>query len=673
MDNRLSISDWMRTARLALLHSGPDGVRVEPLARALGVTKGSFYWHFRDRADLLEALLAEWEAEASLLSDAIGSSNPAADLRKILLEVERRTHASERGEWPSDAAIFAWAAVDPIVAKRVNRGEVIRMKLLRELTGRPEVADLFYYAYQGLLHRRRRVPSAVADFTSLARLGLELLTGNTIIGGPTPAIAKEKAKQPASRKHGVSKGARRALVLLFAALSIQGCTTWRIIRWRDPLPNVQHRIFDERVVHHADSPFRFFVSPSPRTDLDTVMVRDVDGQMRRFDQYVANHRIRAFLVIRNDTVLYERYNGGVTDTTRWSSFSVAKSFTSALLGVALGQGAIRSLEDTMTSYLPEFNRNPAFNGITIRHLLAMGSGLAYTRTNGGLLHDLRSSDAHFYYTTDRVRSLLGMRREEPPGTRWAYKDSDAELVGLVLSRATGKTIAAQLEESIWRRIGTEHNATYSLDHRNGVENVSSGLNATARDYARFGRLYLNEGAWNGAQIISRDWVRRSTQLDTSRTEPEVVTWYRMQHNLYWWIPMHNWAAERDFFADGSRGQRIYVHPPTRTIIVQLAEDSNQDFPFRRIAHYLANEPYRYPRGIPGLVLEAARAYGADSARAVFLRLTAEMRTAPERYVMNEVGLLGVIETLRQEKRTDAADALLVLAEKTYRGSPRHDR
>ena len=136
--------------------------------------------------------------------------------------------------------------------------------------------------------------------------------------------------------------------------------------------------------------------------------------------------------------------------------------------------------------------------------------------------------------------------------------------------------------------------------------------------------------------------------------------------------MHNWAAERDFFADGSRGQRIYVHRPTRTIIVQLAEDSNQDFPFRRIAHYLANEPYRYPRGIPGQVLEAARAYGADSARAVFLRLTEEARIAPERYVMNEAALFNVIETLRDEGKTDAANAVLVLAEKTYSRSRRHE-
>src|SRR6266571_6104260 len=112
MDNRLSVSDWMRAARLALLHSGPDGVRVEPLARALGVTKGSFYWHFRDRADLLEALLVEWEEETSLLTEALGQAHPRAQLPAIVAELARRNLSSERGESPSDAALFAWAATD---------------------------------------------------------------------------------------------------------------------------------------------------------------------------------------------------------------------------------------------------------------------------------------------------------------------------------------------------------------------------------------------------------------------------------------------------------------------------------------------------------------------------------------------------------------------------------
>lgn len=173
MENRLDRSDWLRAARLALLHRGVEGVRVEPLARDLGVTKGSFYWHFADRSDLLETLLSEWEAEESLLSDA-QDENPNKALTYILEEVRRRTLASERGDWPSDVAIFAWAAVDPAIAKRVNRAEEKRMELLRGLAERPEVADLIYYAYQGFLLRRRRMPKAAKDFDLVARMAVEL-------------------------------------------------------------------------------------------------------------------------------------------------------------------------------------------------------------------------------------------------------------------------------------------------------------------------------------------------------------------------------------------------------------------------------------------------------------------------------------------------------------------
>ncbi len=174
-DTRLTRDDWLRAARLALLHAGPEAVAVEPLARDLRVTKGSFYWHFRDRGDLLETLLAEWEVETALLTKALRT----ADLREALVmiseELDRRNVASERGESPSDAAIFAWAAVDPEVARRANKAERERMRLLRDLTGQPELADLFYYAYHGFLLRRRRVPSAAGDLAIISRLGLALL------------------------------------------------------------------------------------------------------------------------------------------------------------------------------------------------------------------------------------------------------------------------------------------------------------------------------------------------------------------------------------------------------------------------------------------------------------------------------------------------------------------
>jgi AcrR family transcriptional regulator len=168
-------ADWLRVARLALLHQGRDGVRVEALARSLGVTKGSFYWHFRDRNDLLAGLLAEWEDEEELLVTALTATNRKDSIRAVFEEAGRRARTSERGDSPSDAAIFAWAMTDKSVARRVRKSEQRRMQLLRELLGDSDLADFFYYAYQGFLLRRRRVPEASADFETILATALRIL------------------------------------------------------------------------------------------------------------------------------------------------------------------------------------------------------------------------------------------------------------------------------------------------------------------------------------------------------------------------------------------------------------------------------------------------------------------------------------------------------------------
>ena len=625
----------MRAARTALLAGGPDAVRVEPLARALGVTKGSFYWHFGDRADLLEALLVEWEAETDVLTGALRTANPRGEMPAILAELDRRNVASEKGESPSDAAIFAWAATDAAVARRVHKVEAERMHLFRKVTGRKALADLFFYAYHGFLLRRHRVPEAAADFASIARLALKTFG----------------AERPRKRRRRAALAT--AVVAIGLALPLQSCTTWRIVRHRDPEAEKPAHIFPQRTVHRADAPFQFARAPQ-RADLDTITVRDVDFRLTPFARYLDAHHVRAFLVIRNDSIVYERYAEGYSDSTRSSSFSTAKSVTSALLGIALGTGAIASLDDPVTKYIPELQSREAFKGITVRHLLEMRSGFEYTRTNGSWWHDLRSDDAHFYYSTNVKASLAAQQRQDPPGARWAYKDSDTQLLGWVLERATGKTLAAQLEP-LWRGIGTEHDASWDLDRKGGLENAASGLNVTARDFARFGRLYLNDGNWNGTQLVPGDWVRASTTLDSARVEPEVPTWWLMQHNKLWWIPMQNWGADRDFFADGSRGQRLYVNRRLNTIIVQLANESAQDFPFRRVAHYLAGEPYQYPRVIAN-VLYAAIAGGAgpDSVRAMHKNLLARREANPAALSYSRASMLSLGQALDKEGRADLA-------------------
>jgi AcrR family transcriptional regulator len=167
---RLEKKDWMRAARLALLEGGPSAVRVETLARKLGVSKGSFYWHFRDREALLEALLREWEEEKSLLRDLLKERDLHKAVGSFFQELERRVVISERGEWPSDAAIFGWAAVSPKVARRANKEEETRIRLIKRLFGEKELGDFFYMAYLGFLLRRRRVPKAAKKFPILAKM-----------------------------------------------------------------------------------------------------------------------------------------------------------------------------------------------------------------------------------------------------------------------------------------------------------------------------------------------------------------------------------------------------------------------------------------------------------------------------------------------------------------------
>jgi AcrR family transcriptional regulator len=175
MDRDLDSSDWLKAARLALLKRGVEAVRVEKLARQLHVTKGSFYWHFKNRGELLEALLREWEEERSLLTDLLGEREMRPALADLFLELGRRVRVSERGESPSDAAIFAWAAISPEVAARVNKEEKARIRLLKKVFPKNEAAEYVYMAYLGFLLRRRRIPEAAKSFPILAKISTALL------------------------------------------------------------------------------------------------------------------------------------------------------------------------------------------------------------------------------------------------------------------------------------------------------------------------------------------------------------------------------------------------------------------------------------------------------------------------------------------------------------------
>jgi len=303
----------------------------------------------------------------------------------------------------------------------------------------------------------------------------------------------------------------------------------------------------------------------------------------RLDDVLHGTDTRAFVVVHQDRVVYQRYHGGSDPKTLQTSFSVAKSFVSALVGIAIDQGRIGSVDDPVTRYLPELAaRDQRFRQITLRHLLTMSSGLRYEESSFPLP---QGDDTSTYYGVDlRKEALEHTRIEQTPGHKWHYNNYNPLLLGLVLERATGMSVADFLASRLWRPLGAAGDASWSLDSkRSGFEKMESGLNATALDYARFGLLFLHGGEWNGRRIVSREWVRAATRTRTATDFPN-------PYGYFWWI---DGKRPDRFYAFGNYGQYLYVDPRADVVVVRLGSDwgfGNEQWlgTFRAVADQLAD-------------------------------------------------------------------------------------
>jgi CubicO group peptidase (beta-lactamase class C family) len=286
-------------------------------------------------------------------------------------------------------------------------------------------------------------------------------------------------------------------------------------------------------------------------------------EIKDLDTFLADTGTQAFLVIRNDTIIYERYFKGNQRDSIVTSFSVAKSFDSALVGIAIHDGYIKSINDPITDYIPELaQRDARFNDIQIRHLLMMASGLRYNTDR-----PISFGDDNLTYEFNDLRHLALTETEvvEPPGVTFLYNNYNPLLIGMILERATGKTVTAYLQEKIWTPIGMEFNGSWSLDSKeSGFEKMESGINARAIDFAKFGRLYLNNGNWNGEQVVPSAWVDESTQ------DKGLLQGLPINYGYYWWGEKCN-PNSHDFFAMGNLGQFIYISPSKNLIIVRNGE------------------------------------------------------------------------------------------------------
>ncbi|MFO0329799.1 MAG: serine hydrolase domain-containing protein [Bacteroidota bacterium] len=340
------------------------------------------------------------------------------------------------------------------------------------------------------------------------------------------------------------------ILFLVPAVMLQSCLVGRFA-WYNFSNITDHKIFPSRPLSKSNTPFRFTEAPK-KERIGKARVAKIDSMV------VANNSV-AFLIIRNDSILMERYYQQYEAGSTVASFSMSKSYTSALIGAALSDGFIKSVEEPITNYLTELKNRKGFDQIKIRHLLQMTSGIKSSES----YYNPLGQAAKLYYGRNLRGYLSRLKTDYAPGTKFAYRSVNTQLLGLIVERATKKSVTDYMNEKIWVHLGAEYEATWSIDKKkNGLEKTFCCINAKARDFAKFGRLFLNEGQWNGQQLLPKEWITEST---TSLQKEGAVGFYGYQ----WWI------SQKGFYADGLHGQFIYMNRAKNLIIVRLGKSEGK--------------------------------------------------------------------------------------------------
>jgi len=356
----------------------------------------------------------------------------------------------------------------------------------------------------------------------------------------------------------------------------------------------------------SETPFKFFqgsIQKSVKEELDSMLL----GSNRY-----------AFLVIRNDSIIYEFYNHKITDTSLIHSFSVAKSYVSTMVAMAKEEGKIKSLNEPITNYLPELlDRDVRFKNITIQHVLDMRSGI-------------KSSENYYNPFSDVLRlgfgknvngKALRISIEKEPNQKFEYKSVNTQLLGMIVERATKVKLQDYYYEKLHKPLQLEHDATWIYDdEKHKSLRAFCCMNLTARDYAKFGRLFLNKGNWQGKQLVSKEWVETNLNLENRKAtdgyknqwwsnvsfkkfkdsiamqkfvlnNPAIVSVKRMftlnysgrqplkevdTENKFWGVTYY----KDGIHAQGLIGQYIYISPLKNTIIVILSNTLNPDLPLK---------------------------------------------------------------------------------------------
>lgn len=318
-------------------------------------------------------------------------------------------------------------------------------------------------------------------------------------------------------------------------------------------------IFEHATVHAPDSCWEWAISDK----YNSYKLSKKDSA------YIDDMKTVSFLVIRNDSILYETYRGGWNDTLTSNLFSATKSIVGMLVGIAMDEGKIGSVDDKVMKYIPEYNRGRQ-KDITIRNLLTMSAGMDWDEAYASLF----SVTTHGYYGNDLYKLIIGLDIVDTPGVQYSYRSGETQLLSFVLEAATGETISKYAEKKLWQPMMAGQDAFWLLDKKDGDEKSFCCFHTTARDAARFGRLMLNMGNWNGRQLVSREYMEEalapaSYLKDQWGKDP--LTYYGYQT----WIMNYN--GERCPYFRGMLGQYIIAIPSKNAVVVRLGHKRSREY------------------------------------------------------------------------------------------------
>ncbi len=330
-----------------------------------------------------------------------------------------------------------------------------------------------------------------------------------------------------------------------------------------------------REIHKGKETFEFI-----KDDQALPETFEYKGKVIRVSDILSRTMTTGFIVIKNDRILFEKYYLGNTEDSLHISWSVGKSFVSSLMGIALEEGAIKSIHDPVTDYAPELKAS-GYNGVSIKDVLQMSSGVRFNEDYGAFNSDINRMGRTIALGASINAFAASLESERNPGEYNHYVSMDTQVLGMVIAKATGQTLSRYLEEKVWKKIGMQSNARWLIDDT-GMELAFGTLNVTLKDYARFGRLYLNNGNWNGEQVVPEAWVKASVTPDAPHLMPgdNPLSAYLFGYGYQWWIPEN---PKGDFMGLGVYGQCIYVNPLKGIIIVknsaypEWTEDMESDY------------------------------------------------------------------------------------------------